>query len=136
DDEVLGELETLAPLAPLHQHNNLAPVRVIRALWPHVRQVACFDTAFHKGHSQVVQRFAIPQYLHEQGIRRYGFHGLSYDYIAQRLRHDWPEVARGRVIVAHLGAGASACAMIDGRSVDSTMGFTALDGLPMSTRPG
>lgn len=136
DDEVLRELDTLAPLAPLHQHNNLAPVHVIREHWPQIAQVACFDTAFHRTHDKVVERFAIPQFLYERGVRRYGFHGLSYDYIAQTLRRELPEVARGRVIAAHLGSGASACAMVDGRSMESTMGFTALDGLPMSTRPG
>ncbi|MDX3893219.1 acetate/propionate family kinase [Pusillimonas sp.] len=136
DEAVLQKLEALAPLAPLHQHNNLVPVRVIRELWPHVTQVACFDTAFHRTHDPVVKRFALPEALYDRGVRRYGFHGLSYDYIAQTLRHELPDVARGRVIVAHLGSGASACAMVDGRSVDSTMGFTALDGLPMRTRPG
>nr|MBF0684768.1 acetate kinase [Pseudomonas sp.] len=91
---------------------------------------------FHRTHDKVVERFALPQFLYDRGVRRYGFHGLSYDYIAQTLRRELPEVARGRVIAAHLGSGASACAMVDGRSLDSTMGFTALDGLPMSTRPG
>lgn len=136
DDAVLSELDALAPLAPLHQHNNLAPVHVIREHWPQIAQVACFDTAFHRTHDQVVERFALPQSLYDLGVRRYGFHGLSYDYISQALRREMPDVARGRVIVAHLGSGASACAMLDGRSVETTMGFTALDGLPMSTRPG
>ncbi len=136
DEEVLRELEALAPLAPLHQQNNLAPVYVIRELWPQTTQVVCFDTAFHRTHDRVVERYAIPQSLYDQGVRRYGFHGLSYDYIAQTLRQELPAVVRGRVIAAHLGSGASACAMMDGQSVDSTMGFTALDGLPMSTRPG
>lgn len=136
DDNVLRELEALAPLAPLHQHNNLAPVHVIREHWPQLTQVACFDTAFHHAHDEVVKRFAIPQSFYDQGVRRYGFHGLSYDYIAQTLRRDLGKIAQGRVIVAHMGSGASACAMKNGRSVDTTMGFTALDGLPMSTRPG
>jgi len=136
DDEILRELDALAPLAPLHQHNNLAPVHVIREHWPQIPQVACFDTAFHRTHDRVMDRFAIPQSLYDRGVRRYGFHGLSYDYISQALQRELPDVARGRVIVAHLGSGASACAMLNGRSVDSTMGFTALDGLPMSTRPG
>ncbi|MGP1613650.1 MAG: acetate/propionate family kinase [Pollutimonas bauzanensis] len=135
-DDVLRYLETLVPLAPLHQRNNLAPVRVIHEQWPDILQVACFDTAFHRTHDKVVERFALPQSFYDRGVRRYGFHGLSYDYIAQRLRRDMPEVARGRVVAAHLGSGASACAMLDGRSVESTMGFTALDGLPMATRPG
>jgi len=136
DEEVLRELDSLAPLAPLHQRNNLAPVYVLREHWPQITQVACFDTAFHRTYDNVVQRFAIPQALYSRGVRRYGFHGLSYDYISQALRRDLPEVARGKVIAVHIGSGASACAMLDGRSVDSTMSFTPLDGIPMSTRPG
>src|SRR5690606_15785181 len=135
-DDVLSYLETLVPLAPLHQRNNLSPVRVIHEQWPDILQAACFDTAFHRTHDNVVERFALPQSFYDRGVRRYGFHGLSYDYIAQRLRRDMPEAARGRVVAAHLGSGASACAMLDGKSVESTMGFTALDGLPMGTRPG
>jgi acetate kinase len=136
DDEVLARLERLVPLAPLHQPNNLAPIRSIRTRRPELPQVACFDTAFHRGHPEVADRFAIPEALHAEGVRRYGFHGLSYEYIASRLPEVAPEIAKGRVVVAHLGSGVSACAMVDGRSVDSTMGFTALDGLPMGTRPG
>ncbi|PLC54166.1 acetate kinase [Pollutimonas nitritireducens] len=136
NDEVLRYLDTLVPLAPLHQRNNLAPVRVIHEQWPDILQVACFDTAFHRTHDNVVERFALPQSFYDRGVRRYGFHGLSYDYIAHRLRREMPEVARGRIVAAHLGSGASACAMLDGKSVESTMGFTALDGLPMGTRPG
>ena len=136
DDDILRRLDALAPLAPLHQNNNLAPVHVIHEHWPQITQVACFDTAFHRTHSQVVERFALPQALYDRGVRRYGFHGLSYEYIAQRIRTVLPPRAQRRVIAAHLGAGASACAMLDGRSVETTMGFTALDGLPMSTRPG
>ncbi len=136
DDEVLARLERLIPLAPLHQPNNLAPIRSIRARRPELPQVACFDTAFHRSHPEVADRFAIPEPLYREGVRRYGFHGLSYEHIAGRLPETAPEIARGRVIVAHLGSGVSACAMVDGRSVDSTMGFTALDGLPMGTRPG
>lgn len=136
DEDVLQRLEALIPLAPLHQQNNLAPVHVIRERWPKLMQVACFDTAFHQGFNEVVERFALPQRFYEHGIRRYGFHGLSYEYMAQRLREIMPAIAAGRVIVAHLGSGASACAMVNGRSVESTMSFTALDGLPMSTRPG
>ncbi|NGM88069.1 acetate/propionate family kinase [Parapusillimonas sp. SGNA-6] len=136
DAGVLRALEALIPLAPLHQLNNLSPVHAIQELWPDVRQVACFDTVFHQGHDPVVSHFALPRSLYDRGVRRYGFHGLSYEYIAETLRRDVPDVARGKVIVAHLGSGASACAMLDGRSVDSTMGFTALDGLPMGTRPG
>jgi acetate kinase len=136
DDAVLERLERLSPLAPLHQPNNLAPIRAIRARRPGLLQVACFDTAFHRGHAEVAQRFAIPDALHREGIRRYGFHGLSYEYIAKVLPRIAPAIAGGRVVVAHLGSGASMCAIESGRSIDSTMGFTALDGLPMGTRPG
>ncbi|MGY0710952.1 acetate/propionate family kinase [Azospirillum argentinense] len=136
DDAVIGTLETYVPLAPLHQPNNLAPIRAIRKLLPDVLQVACFDTAFHRHHSEPADRYAIPDALHREGVRRYGFHGLSYEYIARRLPDLAPGIAGGRVVVAHLGSGASMCAIRDGHSIDSTMGFTALDGLPMGTRPG
>jgi len=136
DDKVLAELDALCPLAPLHQPHHLAAIRAIAALVPAIPQVACFDTAFHHGQPPVAQRFALPRALHEAGVRRYGFHGLSYEYIASALRERAPVVAKGRVVVAHLGAGASLCAMRDGKSVDTTMGFTALDGLPMGTRCG
>lgn len=136
DDNVLGHLERYSSLAPLHQPHNLAPIRALRARFPDVPQVACFDTAFHRGHSAVADHFAIPEHFYEEGVRRYGFHGLSYEYIADRLKQVAPEIANGRVIVAHLGSGASMCALRNGSSVDSTMGFTALDGLPMGTRPG
>jgi len=134
--DILDYLDSLAPLAPLHQHNNLAPVRVIFEHWPEIRQVACFDTAFHRTQGPVVERFALPQEYYDRGVRRYGFHGLSYQYIAAHLRETLPEVGAGRVIAAHLGSGASACAMVNGVSHETTMGFTALDGLPMGTRPG
>lgn len=134
--EILDYLDSLVPLAPLHQHNNLAPVHVIFDHWPDIRQVACFDTAFHRTQGRVTERFALPQEYYDQGIRRYGFHGLSYQYIAGHLRTTMPQVAAGRLIVAHLGSGASACALVDGVSRETTMGFTALDGLPMGTRPG
>ncbi|HRL20771.1 MAG TPA: acetate/propionate family kinase [Alcaligenes sp.] len=134
--QVLEYLDSLSPLAPLHQQNNLAPVRVIFERWPEIFQVACLDTAFHQGHAPYVQRFALPEHLYGQGVRRYGFHGLSYHYIAQHLQQHWPQQAQGRVLVAHLGSGASACALHQGRSVETTMGFTALDGVPMGTRPG
>lgn len=134
--DILDYLDSLVPLAPLHQRNNLAPVHVIMEHWPEIRQVACFDTAFHRTQDKVVERFAIPQEFYDRGVRRYGFHGLSYQYIAGRLREILPEVGAGRVIAAHLGSGASACAMVDGVSRETTMGFTALDGLPMGTRPG
>jgi acetate kinase len=136
DDAVLEQLERLVPLAPLHQPNNLAPIRAIRLRRPGLLQVACFDTAFHRGHAEVAQRYAIPDALHREGIRRYGFHGLSYEYIAKTLPRVAPAVAGGRVVVAHLGGGISMCAIESGRSVDSTMGFTALAGLPMGPRPG
>jgi acetate kinase len=136
DRDVLGRLERYVPLAPLHQPNNLAPVRSILARMPGLPQVACFDTSFHRGHGALADHYAIPQRLHAEGVRRYGFHGLSYEYIAGRLPEIAPEIAAGRVIVAHLGSGASMCALSGGRSIESTMGFTALDGLPMGTRPG
>lgn len=136
DAEVVAKLERFVPLAPLHQPNNLAPIRALLAQSPGLLQVACFDTAFHRSHPEVADRYAIPTGLHAEGIRRYGFHGLSYEYIAKHLASVDARTAAGRVVVAHLGSGASMCAMVDGRSVDSTMGFTALDGLPMGTRPG
>ena len=134
--EVLDRLARYVPLAPLHQPNNLAPIRTILELRPELPQVACFDTAFHRGHGPLADHFAIPEELYAEGVRRYGFHGLSYEYIADRLPQVAPELAHGRVIVAHLGSGASMCALAGGRSVESTLGFTALDGLPMGTRPG
>jgi acetate kinase len=136
DNLVLEHLERYAPLAPLHQPNNLAPIRALRAGFPDLPQVACFDTAFHRSHDALADHYALPERFYEQGIRRYGFHGLSYEYIADRLQKDAPQIGAGRVIVAHLGSGASMCALAGGRSVESTMGFTALDGLPMGTRPG
>jgi acetate kinase len=136
NDKVLADLERYVSLAPLHQPNNLAPIRILLQRFPDMPQVACFDTAFHRGHSDVADRYAIPDRLYAEGVRRYGFHGLSYEYIAQRLRELMPDRAGGRTIVAHLGSGASMCAIANGRSVESTMGFTALDGLPMGTRPG
>jgi acetate kinase len=136
DRGVLGRLEKYAPLAPLHQPNNLAPIRSLLTNFPELPQVACFDTAFHRGHSAVADHFAIPEQFYSEGVRRYGFHGLSYEYVADRLRQIAPDVAAKRVIIAHLGSGASMCALSDGRSVESTMAFTALDGLPMGTRPG
>jgi len=134
--EVLAGLERYVPLAPLHQPHNLAPIRSVLSLFPGLPQVACFDTAFHRDHSAVADHYAVPQHLYAEGVRRYGFHGLSYEYVASHLPEVAPESAAGRVIVAHLGSGASMCALAGGRSVESTMGFTALDGLPMGTRPG
>ena len=133
---VVTQLERYVSLAPLHQPNNLAPIRALLARRPELPQVACFDTAFHRGHSALADHYALPQRFYEEGVRRYGFHGLSYEYVAERLRQIAPEIAKGRVIIAHLGSGASMCALANGRSVESTMGFTALDGLPMGTRPG
>src|SRR6201994_125286 len=136
DGDVLGRLERYVPLAPLHQPNNLAPLRSILTRMPELPQVACFDTSFHRGHPALADHYAIPEALHTEGVRRYGFHGLSYEYVAGRLPEVAPEIAEGRVIVAHLGSGASMCALSRRRSIESTMGFTALDGLPMGTRPG
>lgn len=136
DDDIIAQLEALVSLAPLHQPHNLAPVHSIARQWPGVLQVGCFDTAFHRNHSPVTERFALPERFYEQGVRRYGFHGLSYHYIADTMKRYYPELAQGRVVVAHLGSGASACGLLKGVSVESTMGFTALDGLPMGTRPG
>jgi acetate kinase len=134
--EVLDALDALTPLAPLHQPHNLAPIRAIAQSRPRLPQVACFDTAFHHAMPRIASLFALPRALEGEGVRRYGFHGLSYEYIAHRLRELDPELAAGRVIAAHLGNGASLCAMHAGRSVDTTMGFTALDGLVMGTRCG
>jgi acetate kinase len=133
---LLSELALLEHLAPLHQPHNLAPIRVALTINRDLVQVACFDTAFHRSVPEVAQAFALPRELHEQGVRRYGFHGLSYEYIASALPQAAPEIAHGRVVVAHLGNGASLCAMRDRTSVATTMGFTALDGLPMGTRCG
>lgn len=136
DADVLRKLETYGSLAPLHQPHNLTPIRSLLMNRPELPQVACFDTAFHRTHDDLADYYALPRSLHEEGVRRYGFHGLSYAYIAGRLHDVAPDIAEKRVIVAHLGSGASMCAIKDGRSVESTMGFTALDGLPMGTRPG
>ena len=134
--ELLSELEALVPLAPLHEPHNLAPIRMALSLNPDLPQVACFDTAFHRTAPEVAQAFALPYALYEQGVRRYGFHGLSYEYIASVLPERTPEIAEGRVVVLHLGNGCSACALKARTSVATTMGFTALDGLPMGTRCG
>jgi acetate kinase len=133
---VLDELRALVPLAPLHQPHNLAAIEAVADRLPEVPQVACFDTSFHRGQPPVAELVPLPRDLCRNGLQRYGFHGLSYEYIAAVLPDVAPEIARGRVVVAHLGSGASLCAMHDGRSVDCTFGFTALDGLCMGTRPG
>jgi acetate kinase len=134
--EVLRALEKLIPLAPLHQPHNLGPIRHLLEQMPNLLQVACFDTAFHRTQPELAQAFALPEEITDRGVRRYGFHGLSYEYIASALPGVDPRAAAGRVVVAHLGNGASMCAMQAGRSVASTMGFTAVDGLPMGTRSG
>ncbi|MBM3628534.1 MAG: acetate/propionate family kinase [Alphaproteobacteria bacterium] len=136
DEEAIAALQALVTLAPLHQPHNLAPIRAYRAARPGVPQVACFDTAFHRAQPAIAQSFALPGRFAQDGVRRYGFHGLSYEYIARRLPELDASLADARVVVAHLGNGASLCAMRGGRSVASTMGFTALDGLVMGTRCG
>ena len=136
DHAVVTRLEQFSSLAPLHQPYNLAPIRSLLANLPKLPQIACFDTAFHRKHDPLADHYAIPRQLHAEGVRRYGFHGLSYEYIAKALPHVAPDIAGGRVIVAHLGSGASMCALKAGQSVESTMGFSALDGLAMGTRPG
>ena len=134
--EVLADLRALIPLAPLHQPYNVGAIEAVSERLPGVPQVACFDTSFHRGHSAVAELIPLPKDLRDSGVQRYGFHGLSYEYIASVLPEVAPEIAPGRVIVAHLGSGASMCALRNGRSVDTTLGFTALDGLCMGTRPG
>lgn len=136
DEDVLGRLDALVPLAPLHQPQNLRAIRTLRNLRPELTQVAAFDTAFHQGLAPLHRRFALPRALYDAGVKRYGFHGLSYAYIARALREEAPELAQGRVIVAHLGSGASLCALEKGVSRDTSMGFSTLDGIPMATRCG
>jgi acetate kinase len=136
DEETLARLDALTPLAPLHQRASLAPVRQLMKLRPELAQYACFDTAFHHGLAPPVSRYPLPRALEEQGVRRYGFHGLSYEAIAAKLAAEDDGAIGEKIIVAHLGSGASLCAMRGLRSVDTTMGFTALDGVMMGTRPG
>jgi acetate kinase len=136
NEDVLRELYQLVPLAPLHQPHNLAAIEAVYERLPGIPQVACFDTSFHRGQPAVAELVPLPRELRQQGLQRYGFHGLSYEYIVSVLPEVAPEVARGRVIVAHLGSGSSLCALTEGKSLDSTLGFTALDGLCMGTRPG
>ena len=135
-DQVLTDLKKLIPLAPLHQPFNLAAIEAVSQRLPDVPQVACFDTGFHQNHEDVFNLIPLPKEIRDKGVQRYGFHGLSYEYISSVLPQVAPEIADGRVIVAHLGSGASLCAMKNGKSMDSTLGFTALDGLCMGTRPG
>jgi len=134
--EVLEHLRALIPLAPLHQPYNLSAIEAVWERLPGVAQVVCFDTSFHRGQPAVAQLVPLPREIRDAGVQRYGFHGLSYEYIASALPSVAPEIANGRVVVAHLGSGASLCALKNGKSVDSTLGFTALDGLCMGTRPG
>ncbi len=134
--DIISELENFIPLAPLHQPHNVSGIKAAQRAFPDAIQVACFDTAFHRSHPWVNDTFALPRGLYEKGIRRYGFHGLSYEYVAGRLKEIAPEADRTGAVIAHLGAGASMCAVKNGRSVASTMGFSPLDGLPMATRCG
>lgn len=134
--DVFTELHDFGPLAPLHQPHNLAGIAAAQAAFPHAIQVACFDTAFHRAHPWVNDTFALPRTYYDKGVRRYGFHGLSYEYVTQHISSTYPDLAAGRIAVAHLGSGASMCAIRNGQSIGSTMGFSALDGLPMGTRCG
>jgi acetate kinase len=136
DDDCLRYLRSLVPLMPLHLPSELAPVEHINVRLPQMPQVAVFDTGFHRGHDELFQRLPIPEALHHEGVQSYGFHGISYEFIAGRLQEIDPALAKGRVVVAHLGNGCSMCALVDGRSAEASWGFTALDGLPMGTRPG
>lgn len=136
DDAVLTALEGFVPLAPLHQPHNVTGIRAARAAFPDAVQVACFDTAFHRTRARVEETYALPRALFDEGVRRFGFHGLSYQFIASRLLEVMPALAMGRVVIAHLGSGASMCAVREGKSVATSMGFSTLDGVPMGTRPG
>lgn len=136
DARVVAALEALAPLAPLHQPHHIAAIRAVTLAAPEVRQVACFDTAFHQTQPALAQRFALPRALTERGVRRYGFHGLSYEYIVSILPQIAPDNAGGKLVVAHLGNGASMCAIDGGRSIARTMGLSPVDGLVMGTRTG
>jgi len=136
DPETVDRIEALKTLAPLHNPPAVAVIRALTERYPDVPQVACFDTAFHRSHPQVADHYSIPDELYQEGVRRYGFHGLSYEYIASQLADVAPSVALGRVVIAHLGAGASMCALAGGRSMDCTLGFSTVDGLPMATRSG
>lgn len=134
--EILKQLESFSPLAPLHQPQNVAAIEALAKTRPDLPQVACFDTAFHQGQSDLCSIYALPKRLTDQGIRSYGFHGLSYEYIAHYLKQEMPDLAKGRVVVAHLGNGASLSVLEDGKSIETSMGFSALEGVPMGTRPG
>jgi acetate kinase len=136
DESVIASLKQLIPLAPLHEPHNIAGIEAAMKAFPSIPQVACFDTAFHRSHPFIDDTFALPRSYYDEGVRRYGFHGLSYEFITRQLRKIAPQIAREDVVIAHLGNGASMCAVRDGRAVASTMSFTALDGLPMGTRCG
>ena len=136
DEAVLTGLKRLSPLAPLHQPTNLAVLEAARQDLPKAQHVACFDTAFHHGRAFEAEAFALPRHFYEEGVRRYGFHGLSYASVLERLRQERPDLAEGKIVIAHLGSGCSLCGLDQGRSVATTMGFSALDGLPMGTRTG
>jgi acetate kinase len=136
DDNTLAAITELVPLAPLHQPQSVRLIRAIRHLRPHLVQSASFDTAFHRTQTDLVRRFAIPRELFDEGVKRYGFHGLSYQFVIGQLTHQFPQLARGRVVAAHLGSGASLCAFESGKSCDTSMGFSTLDGIPMATRCG
>ncbi len=136
DDKAIEYLRSLNSLAPLHQPHNLSGVDILQRKMPHIVQYGCFDTAFHARHEELFSTFALPENIRGKGVKRYGFHGLSYDWIAHKIKEDLPHLEKARIVVAHLGNGASLCAMKDGKSIDTTMGMTALDGLPMGTRCG
>lgn len=136
DDAALAGIEALAPLAPLHQPQSLRNIAAVRQLWPDLPQVASFDTAFHRTQSDLVRRFALPRALFDEGVKRYGFHGLSCQSIAAQLELHHPSLHAGRVVIAHLGSGASICGLVGGESRDASMAFSTLDGVPMATRPG
>jgi acetate kinase len=136
DDAAIEAIEALTMLAPLHQPHSLRVIKAIRHLRPDLLQTASFDTAFHRTNEEIIRRFAIPRKLHDQGLKRYGFHGLSYKFVATELARRAPDVAKGKVVVAHLGSGASLCALEAGVSRDTSMGFSTLDGIPMATRCG
>lgn len=136
DEGAMKYLRSLEPLAPLHQPHNLAAVDILQSRQPGLPQMGCFDTAFHARHDPLFREFALPKSIRNKGVKRYGFHGLSYDWITHCLKRDYPHLAKGKIVAAHLGNGASLCAIKNGRSIDTTMGMTALDGLPMGTRCG
>ncbi|WP_428826540.1 acetate/propionate family kinase [Azonexus sp. IMCC34842] len=134
--QLLDQLDSLVPLAPLHQPHNLAPMRILAKNFPDLEQVACFDTAFHSSQPAIARSFALPQALTDEGVCSYGFHGLSYEYVTSQLLENRPDLAEGHVVICHLGNGSSLCAVKGGRSMDTSMGFSALDGVPMGTRAG